>query len=99
MRRKIIKFIANCNGKTRIDKLKRICTSEDELNFALSACLSLIQNHTDSDDEIPTKWKTLALQAFETVPKEKITCPLIQKELGVGFNVAWRLKDWIVKTK
>lgn len=99
MRKKIIKFIANCNENTSIDKLKRICMSKDELNFALSTCISLIQNHTVDDDEITKKQKAVALREFENTPKEKITPALMQKRLGIGFGLAWRLNDWLVKTK
>lgn len=99
MRKEIIEFIANCNKDTPIDKLKDICESKEELNEILAVCLSLIENHSVNDDEIPLKWKEAAIKEFENVPKEQITCAIIQRKFGIGFNIAWRLKDWLIKVK
>lgn len=99
MRKEITEFIANCNENTPINKLKEICESGEELNEMLTACLSLIKNHSANDDQVPVKWKEAALTEFENVPKEKITSATIQKKFGIGFDIAWRLKDWLIKVK
>lgn len=99
MRKEITEFIANCNENTPIDKLKDICESEKELNEVLTVCLSLIENHSASDDEIPLKWKKAALMEFENVPKEKITSAMIQKKFGISYHISWRLRDWLIKVK
>lgn len=99
MRKEIVEFIADCNKDTPIDKLKDICENEEELNEALKVCLSLIENHSVSDDEIPSKWKESALKEFESTPTNQITCAIIQKKFGVSYHIAWRLKDWLIKVK
>lgn len=94
-----MKFIASCNAQTPIDTLKDVCAHGEDLNKTVTTCLSLIENHSAKDDEIPSKWKESALKEFESTPTDQITCVIIQKKFGISYHIAWRLRDWLVKEK
>ena len=51
------------------------------------------------DEQLSLAWKKKALDAFAFMPIEKITTMKIQIKLQVGYHLALKIKDWLVRIK
>ena len=51
------------------------------------------------EEKLSIVWKKKALDAFAFMPIEKITTMKIQIKLQVGYHLALKIKDWLVRIK
>ena len=51
------------------------------------------------EEKLSLAWKKKALDAFAFMPIEKITTMKIQIKLQVGYHLALKIKDWLLKVK
>ena len=51
------------------------------------------------EEKLSLAWKMKALDTFAFTPIERITTMKIQIKLQVGYHLALKIKDWLVRIK
>ena len=51
------------------------------------------------EEKLSLVWKKKALDAFAFTPIKRITTIKIQIKLQVGYHLALKIKDWLVRIK
>ncbi len=104
MRKELVEYAKTVYMDTPLTEIQKHVRDMDELRYVMQQAQKNGREREENfpfsnEPEITEELKTLAKEKFKGRDLTSLKTSTVQKELGVGYSIAWRLKEYLKNEK
>ena len=106
MRKELVEYAKTVYMDTPLDEIQKHVQDMDEFRYVFSMAQKngsknpeVFPFNSDRETRIPEELMSLAREKFKCIDLDTLKTSMVQKELQVGYSVAWRVKNLLKNEK